>query len=387
MPCDCPSLVWRPAVANTFTGFTAAPQTTHVGAISGLPTFTITGPVRGVRFRSPDLGGPSQPAGDGAIDFTMTTAQTGLITQNAGWTPVLPVFPAIAVPGPFVKTQSGITITLNSDGHRAQDGLGGNGYRLAKQNSNPISPEHEWITFEFSSLVTNVAFGGNFFQGGGIAPLNEGISQLQVLTDGPCDCCPLYLYRCYNQEELQVLFSSAAITANPAGYAVSGAISQLIDQSLAGSPICGFGTPAVQITPQNSPVIEFSFASPQNRISRVQEHNQGGGDLNDSDGFGVTSFSLLSPTGAILYTGTLICGNGAAPFSTSFPPVDNVAKIRWWNLTKVNPTAGVAPLAREFQAFQSPVRIAEAMRCAGVITWFDTITGDVVDPVNFVSCF
>lgn len=379
MACSCRFPTWTPAVASTFSGWSAAPQTTHVNATTVNPLFTIAGPVSGIRFRMPDYGGPSQANGDGAVFILITTTQTGAVTLP-GWAPAVPVFPATAA-GPFTKTQSGITMTVNRDGHLAQQSSAT--WRLAKQNANPISPEFEWFTIEFSSPVTNILVNTSAFTGA--SPPNEGVSQLQVLTDGPCSCCPFGGgdLRCYSQEELQVLFSSAVISSNPAGYASAGAVGLWIDQSLAGAPFGGFGTPAGQIPVGSRPAYEFSFATPQNRITRVQEHNQGGGDLFDSDGFGATQFSLISPTGAVLYTGTLVCANGAAPFSTSFPPIDNVAKIRWWDLTKVTPAAGAAPLGREFQAFQSPVRQATSIICNGQIIWVDTVTGDRVDPANF----
>lgn len=386
------ALIWRPAVASASVGWSATPDTTHVNATAGGPTFTVAGPTRGVRFRSPDFGAPASLAGDSAIHFTMSTTQTGLVTSSAGWAPAIPLFPAAASPGPFVKNQSGITITLNSDGKRAQNGGGALGYRLAKQNSNPpASPEHEWITFEFSSPVTNIIFGGSFFTAAGPTP-REGMSQLEVLFETEDSnlecCCPLNLdSRCYVVEELQALFDTVVVTANPAGYALAGPIGRFIDQDITGALFTGFFTPAGQISDANSPTIEFTFTTPQNRVTRVQEYNQGGGDLGDFDGFASTLLQVFDPTNALLFSGTFTMGNGGSPFQLIFPtPLNNVKRMTWTLVKKLNPGATVAPLAREFQAFREPVRHAVASICDGTITWFDAETGDVVSLLNFIDC-
>lgn len=387
-PCNCGSPTWIPAIADSFTGFSAVPQTSHVNAISATPTFTISGPIRGVRFRAPDIGAPGNPSGDGAILFNTSTNETGAIPAVGGWAPPIPAFPA-TVAGPNTRVLSGITVTVNRDGKLSQ--TSGAAFRLAKQNANPpASLEFEWYTIEFSSPVTNFQWAGAAYSGGG-SPPNEGISQLQVLSDSPpCNCCSLATLgeRCYRQEELQAIFSSVnVITTGGAGNATILPITRWIDQDITGANFTGWTSPGIQWTDTTSPQIEFLFATPIDRLTRIQEYNQGGGDLGDLDGFGSAQVDFFNAGGALIYTTNFTMGNGGAPFSLTLPtPLYNVSRIRWRNMRKLNPGATVSPLTREFQAFFEPVRIAQPQICNGEITWFDSVTGDQVDPVNFITC-
>lgn len=387
-PCNCGSPTWVPAVANAFTGWTAAPETNHVSATSGTPTFTVNGPVRGIRFRMPERGAQSSPEGDGAVLFTISTSETGVI-PTVGWAPAIPAFPATAA-GPFSIVLSGTTVTYQYDARLGQ--VSAATFRTAKQNANNAgSPEFQWATFTFSQPVTNILVTGSAFTGAGPLP-REGVGQLQVLTDSPpCNCCPFaeQQQRCYRTEELQALFNSppVVITNGGAGNAVTGLLSRWVDQDITGANFTGWTSPGIQWTEYTSPIIQFTFPTPIDRLTRIQEYNQGGGDLGDSDGFGSAVVDFFDPSGALLATHTFTMGNGAAPFSLTLPtPLYNVSRIVWRNIRKLNPGATVAPLVREFQAFYEPVRIAQAQICNGTVTWFDSVTGDQVDPDNFVTC-
>lgn len=120
--CSCNSLVWTPAVASSSSGWTktgggvGTPGTVHVSANVAAPNFTINGPIRGLRYRSPDLGGPGYADGDGAVVTNINTNETAAtIRPNAaGWVPAVPAFPATAA-GPFVNTFNGITVTVNRE--------------------------------------------------------------------------------------------------------------------------------------------------------------------------------------------------------------------------------------------------------------------------------
>lgn len=199
----------------------------------------------------------------------------------------------------------------------------------------------------------------------------------------PCNCCPTRDTRCGLSAET---FSAVTLVANPAGYGV-------FDLNISRDGITnqvsfsGFSTPAVQITPANSPTIDYTLTPARDRIRGVRIYNQGGGNLNDSDGLGGATITFLDPGAVVLATGTLIAGNGGAPFTFLLPAgatVNNVATVRMTNLTKVNPAAGVAPLWREFQALQ----LNSVYSCRtpnGVLHWYDP-DGTEVLVTDIVAC-
>lgn len=381
----CRSTIWRPATADSFAGWTGAPATVHVSANVANPTFTINGPVEGIRFRMPDNGGPAIAGGDGIVRFTISTAETGVITP-AGWAPAIPTFPAASLAGPFTKNQSGINMTLNGDGRQAQQDVGV--WRLQRQNSTPPSPDYQWFTIEFDQPVTNVVINGSLFNGNAVSiagNVAEGISQLQTFVEGPCNCCPMSPRpRCYSLEELQAPFDSVTIESNPNNIPTQN-LALTIDQSLAGAPLKGVGPPFVNPV---GLVLSYNFATPQTAVNRIQLYNNDGGILTDNDGIDTVTLDLIDSGGNVLRTVGFFGNsgaNGAIPSTVSFPATNNVARIRMRNIVGLgNPANG--PLWREFQAFRQVQQPTFAQVCFDGRRWFNPETGDEVDPDNILDC-
>lgn len=163
-------------------------------------------------------------------------------------------------------------------------------------------------------------------------------------------------------------------------------LSRWSDGDIAGGNFTGFNSPPAQFTAVTSPIIDLVFAVPQNRIRGLREWNQGGGDLNDQDGFASWDATFYDSALAVITTGNMVMGNGGAPFTFLLPGgqiVNDVAKARLSNMRKLNPGATVAPLVREVQALQiNPVYSCRTP--AGVLQWYDPAgnlipTGDLVD--------
>lgn len=198
----------------------------------------------------------------------------------------------------------------------------------------------------------------------------------------PCNCCPIS--RC-GRANVERIFDGgpAVLVANPGGFGVL-PLARWSDGDISGANFTGFTTPGVQITPATSPTIDLLFAAPRGNVVGLREWNQGGGDLNDSDGFSGWTVTVLDPVSAVLFTGPMVMGNGGAPFTLLFPgPLDNVARVRLTNMTKINPGSGVSPLVREVRALvNEPVF---PCRRAGVVTWYD-VAGNVVPTASVTPC-
>lgn len=201
----------------------------------------------------------------------------------------------------------------------------------------------------------------------------------------PCSCCPTGDTRCALS---QILFDNgpAVLVANPGGYGVL-PLNLWSDGSIAGIPFTGFNTPGIQITPATSPTIDLVFAVPQDRIRGLREWNQGGGDLNDSDGFSGWDVDFRDPASVSLATGHMVMANGGAPFTFLLPGgqiINNVKSVRLTNMTKVNPGSGAAPLVREVEALQLN-RVFSCRTPAGALQWYDQ-NGTLVPAADIVAC-
>lgn len=198
----------------------------------------------------------------------------------------------------------------------------------------------------------------------------------------PCNCCPIS--GCGRALTEQIFDAGPAVlVANPAGYGVL-PLARWSDGDIAGPNFTGFNTPGVQITPANSPTIDLSFAAPRDRVAGLREWNQGGGNLNDFDGFAGWTVTVFDPGAVPLFTGPMVMGNGGAPFTLLFPALlNNVARVRLTGMTKLNPGSGVSPLVREVRALvEAPVF---PCRRLGVITWYD-VAGNVVPTATVTPC-
>ena len=203
----------------------------------------------------------------------------------------------------------------------------------------------------------------------------------------PCDCCPCGPPLCATTG---IIFDGAhtlVFQGGPGvvGSSTPGGLQAWSDGASAGSLFTGFNSPAVQFTSATSPIVDLSFATPQDRIRGLREWNQGGSDLGDLDGFSSWTFEFFA--GAVsLATGTMTMGNGGTPFSHLFPGgqfLNGVTRVRLSDMRKLNPGAGVAPLVREVQALQNmPVF---PCRNAGTVNWY-TATGDPVPVADVTDC-
>ena len=143
------------------------------------------------------------------------------------------------------------------------------------------------------------------------------------------------------------------------------------DGDTSGGGYTGFGSPPVQFTAATSPIVDLSFATPQDRIRGLREWNQGGSDLGDLDGFSSWTFEFFAGATS-LTTGTMTMGNGGAPFSFLLPgnqELDGVTRVRLSDMRKLNPGATAAPLVRDVQALQFQPTFA-CRRRNGTLEWY-----------------
>ncbi len=213
----------------------------------------------------------------------------------------------------------------------------------------------------------------------------------RMLASGPgmpCDCCPSGEARC---AQTGIVFDGAHTLVFQGGPGVTGSstpptIQAWSDGAVAGGFFTGFNSPPVQLTAVTSPIVDLSFASPQDRIRGLREWNQGGSDLNDADGFASWDYEFFAGVTSLL-TGNMLMGNGGAPFTHLFPGgqvLNGVTRVRLSNMRKVNPGAGVAPLVREVQAIQDQP-VFPCRRPSGAIQWF-TASGDPVSAAEVGTC-
>lgn len=207
----------------------------------------------------------------------------------------------------------------------------------------------------------------------------------------PCDCCPSGPSRCAMTD---VVFDGAhteVFTGGPGIVPIGGVgsavgLARWSDYDISGGNFTGYNSPPVQFDATTSPIIDLSFAQPQNRIRGLREWNQGGGDLSDLDGFASWDFEFFA--GAVsLTTGNMTMGNGGTPFTTLLPggqELSGVTRVRLSNMRKLNPGATVAPLVREVRAVQVET-VFPCLRSNGTIEWH-TLDGDPVPAADVINC-
>lgn len=140
--------------------------------------------------------------------------------------------------------------------------------------------------------------------------------------------------------------ASAAVEANPNGFTVS-SLPATIDGNISGS----WGT----ITTNSGGsmpglVLRYTFTAPAD-IAGIRLYNQYGGILNDRDGIGSGTLTVLDAADNVLWTGPLVAMNGGAPQVTAFGEVlHEAASFTLSDLTR-NPTAAVTTIGfREITA-------------------------------------
>ncbi len=204
----------------------------------------------------------------------------------------------------------------------------------------------------------------------------------------PCDCCPTGPPRC---ALVSVVLDGTHTLVFQGGPGVSGSSTPLgllrwSDGDTFGPNFTGFNSPPAQLTAVTSPIVDLEFLVPQNRVRGLREWNQGGGDLNDADGFSSWDFEFFAGVTS-LATGNMLMGNGGAPFSFLLPgnqELNGVTRVRLSNMRKVNPGATISPLTREVQVLEIQT-VFPCRRTSGVLEWYNQ-AGGVIPSTDLVPC-
>lgn len=166
-----------------------------------------------------------------------------------------------------------------------------------------------------------------------------------------CGCCPANLVRCYLDdrpctcniptvvaESISSTIPQPVLVANPNGV---GAISlaATCDNNIAGASYGGFNTDGNNNAAINI-VLEYRWATPQNRVINIRLYNSGGGILNDGDGIDTATATLLDGAGVVLWQGPLNANNGTNVDITPVPFLNGVRVLR---LTNIVGLPGAAP--------------------------------------------
>lgn len=249
---------------------------------------------------------------------------------------------------------------------------------------------------QWQSTVTDFIYTGptgnqtvGLFSNSGVAGGNDHtFDEISLRTvsglDVPCDCCPSGPPRC---ALVQVMFDAPTVLVSAGTSTGTYPLTRWSDGDISGGNFTGFNSPGVDFTAVTSPVIDLSFASAQNRIRGLREWNQGGGDLNDNDGFASWDATFFDNSAVVLATGNMIMGNGGAPFTFLLPGVqelNGVKRVRLDNMRKLNPGATVAPLVREVEALQIQT-VYPCRRRTGAIEWYSE-AGELVPSGDVIAC-
>lgn len=282
----------------------------------------------------------------------------------------------LTIPGPV----SFPTVGLFADDQVLSISVNGVAVPFTGLPTGNVSPQSQPVTWiggvnTVRITVNNTVAGGTSLAG-------------RIVASGPgvpCDCCPSGPARC---AVTGIVFDGAhtAVFSGGPGVVETGGAIAWSDGSVAGSLFTGYNTPAVQLTAVTSPIRDLEFISPQDRITGLREWNQGGGDLNDQDGFASWDYEFFAGATSLL-TGNMTMGNGGAPFTHTFPGgqvLNGVTRVRLSNMRKVNPGATVAPLVREVQAIQT-MPAFPCRRPSGVIEWYNA-NGDPIPTADIVDC-
>lgn len=180
----------------------------------------------------------------------------------------------------------------------------------------------------------------------------------------PCDCCPTGDPQC---ALAPVPFDSVTQTVAQAGWNPA-SLAATID-GIMGNQICGYNSPAGP-TASTTLRVEYGLTSAHNRVRGLRLWNNGGSDLNDSDGLG--AFNAEFYAGATLLT-TLAClgVNGGTPLTFTLPAgteLNGVTRVVLRDLGKLSGST-VSPLWREIQLLEyQPV--FPCRRRNGTLEWY-----------------
>lgn len=205
----------------------------------------------------------------------------------------------------------------------------------------------------------------------------------------PCDCCPSGPPRC---AQVELVFDGSHTLVFQGGPGIVGSsdaigLARWSDYDISGGNYTGFNSLAVQFTAATSPIVDLSFATPQNRIWGLREWNQGGGDLGDLDGFASWDVEFFAGVTS-LATGNMAMGNGGAPFTFVLPggqELNGVTRVRLSNMRKLNPGSTVAPLVREVRALQVQTVFPCRRRTTAALEWYSQ-AGDLVSSADIIPC-
>ena len=144
-------------------------------------------------------------------------------------------------------------------------------------------------------------------------------------------------------------FDGVSVVANPNGWTVQN-IGNTIDASVAGGNVGRIFTGLQDAT---GVVVEYTFTTPRLQVTGLELFNNGGNNLSDRDGIGAALVEVFDSSNALLFSGPLNAGNGAAAFVTTFPSaLDDVAMVRLSNIMNLTGHAAPDIMWREFRAVQ-----------------------------------
>jgi hypothetical protein len=218
--------------------------------------------------------------------------------------------------------------------------------------------------------VANTVAGGTSITG---RLLVEGVGM-------PCDCCSPVPPACAN---VAVLFSGVSETVAQAGW-VPVNLPGTIDGITATATLSGYNSPS-GTTASTTLRVTYTISPPQQRVRGLRLWNQGGGDLNDSDGLGTFTAEFYS--GVTLLASLITSGaNGGSSQDLLLPPgtqLSNVDSVVLRNLGKLSGST-VSPLWRELQLLEFQT-VFPCRRPNGTLQWYDE-NGNLVPTSNVVDC-
>lgn len=212
-----------------------------------------------------------------------------------------------------------------------------------------------------------------------------GLSRLdtvnaEIFNVIPCDCCPSVPPACAN---VAVLFSGVSETVSQAGW-VPVNLPGTIDGITATATLSGYNSPS-GTTASTTLRVTYTVSPPQQRVRGLRLWNQGGGDLNDSDGLGTFTAEFYS--GATLLASLITSGaNGGSAQDLLLPPgtqLSNVDSVVLRNLGKLSGST-VSPLWRELQLLEFQT-VLPCRRPNGTLQWYD-VNGNLVPTSSVVDC-
>lgn len=210
-------------------------------------------------------------------------------------------------------------------------------------------------------------------------------------------CCRAVVasQRCYwdvNAPRRVIQFDTNRITANP-NNRQPGSLAVLRDGNTAGPAFvnlnCGVVKPNV-----SGLEFEMGFYRPQDRVTAIRIHNNGGNILGDGDGIDDPTAQIFDINHvAITAPFTAQANNGGGPDVTLIPggPLDNVGFVRFSDLAWLGGTGDSGGLVREIDILQYGISPAALVVCpeevgAARLSWVDARTGASINPVDITTC-